>query len=117
LNNSIARFSVNRQPDEVSDRDNGISALNRASGSVFIPMFSTISGRQGLLVKHGPATATARSLRGRRHQASRLCAGGEFMTHDLENIGDTPLIFATVEFLHSANAPLEVEASESALVA
>jgi len=42
---------------------------------------------------------------------------GEFMTHDLENIGDTPLIFATVEFLHSANAPLEVEASESALVA
>src|SRR5258706_8603944 len=24
----------------------GISALNRASGSVFIPMFSTISGRQ-----------------------------------------------------------------------
>jgi beta-alanine degradation protein BauB len=29
-------------------------------------------------------------------------APGEFMTHDLENIGDTPLIFATVEFLHSA---------------
>jgi hypothetical protein len=25
-------------------------------------------------------------------------APGEFMTHDLENIGDTPLIFATVEF-------------------
>ena len=46
-----------------------------------------------------------------------IYAPGEFMTHDLENIGDTPLIFATVEFLHSANAPLEVEASESALVA
>src|SRR5258706_15806783 len=44
-------------------------------------------------------------------------APGEFMTHDLENIGDTPLIFATVEFLPSANASLEVEASESALVA
>src|ERR1700737_2984480 len=42
-------------------------------------------------------------------------APGEFMTHDLENIGDTPLIFATVEFLHSANAPLEVGAAESAL--
>jgi hypothetical protein len=46
-----------------------------------------------------------------------IYAPGEFMTHDLENIGDTPLIFATVEFLHSANAPLEVGASESALVA
>jgi hypothetical protein len=39
------------------------------------------------------------------------------MTHDLENIGDTPLVFATVEFLRSANAILEVGASESALVA
>jgi len=46
-----------------------------------------------------------------------IYAPGEFMTHDLENIGDTPLIFATVEFLHSANAPLGLEASESALVA
>ncbi|WJR79802.1 hypothetical protein [Bradyrhizobium sp. NP1] len=31
---------------------------------------------------------------------------GEFMIHDLENIGDTPLVFATVEFLESANKPL-----------
>ena len=31
---------------------------------------------------------------------------GEFMIHDLENIGDTPLVFATVEFLESANQPL-----------
>jgi quercetin dioxygenase-like cupin family protein len=31
---------------------------------------------------------------------------GEFMTHDLENIGDTDLIFTTVEFKESANAPL-----------
>lgn len=33
---------------------------------------------------------------------------GEFMVHDLENIGDTPLVFTTVEFLDSANAPLPV---------
>jgi beta-alanine degradation protein BauB len=46
-----------------------------------------------------------------------IYAPGEFMTHDLENIGDTPLVFATVEFLRSANAILEVGASESALVA
>jgi hypothetical protein len=37
---------------------------------------------------------------------------GEFMIHDLENIGDTPLIFATVEFLQSANAPLKVTAGK-----
>ena len=28
---------------------------------------------------------------------------GEFMIHDLENIGETELVFATVEFLDSAN--------------
>ncbi|NKL55009.1 hypothetical protein [Rhizobium leguminosarum] len=33
---------------------------------------------------------------------------GEFMTHDLENIGTTDLIFTTVEFKDSANAPLSV---------
>jgi quercetin dioxygenase-like cupin family protein len=31
---------------------------------------------------------------------------GEFMIHDLENIGDTVLLFTTVEFLDSPNAPL-----------
>jgi quercetin dioxygenase-like cupin family protein len=33
-------------------------------------------------------------------------AAGEFMIHDLENVGDTELLFTTVEFLDSANAPL-----------
>ncbi|MBM7323499.1 hypothetical protein JS562_10300 [Agrobacterium sp. S2] len=33
---------------------------------------------------------------------------GEFMTHDLENIGDTDLVFTTVEFKDSANAPLAI---------
>lgn len=33
---------------------------------------------------------------------------GESMTHDLENVGDTVLRFATVEFLGGANAPLPV---------
>lgn len=31
---------------------------------------------------------------------------GEFMIHDLENIGETDLEFTTVEFMQSANAPL-----------
>ena len=34
---------------------------------------------------------------------------GEFMMHDLTNIGDTDLVFTTVEFLDSANLPLDVE--------
>jgi beta-alanine degradation protein BauB len=38
-----------------------------------------------------------------RHETYRK---GEFKVHDLENIGDTELVFATVEFLNSANAPL-----------
>ncbi|HZZ24486.1 MAG TPA: hypothetical protein VFE60_18745 [Roseiarcus sp.] len=33
---------------------------------------------------------------------------GEFMIHDLENIGDTELLFTTVEFLDSPNTPLEL---------
>ncbi|GJE09104.1 MULTISPECIES: hypothetical protein [Methylobacterium] len=36
---------------------------------------------------------------------------GESMTHDLANIGDTELIFTTVEFLASANPPLALPAA------
>ena len=31
---------------------------------------------------------------------------GEYKVHDLENVGDTELVFTTVEFLDSANEPL-----------
>ncbi|HEX7929391.1 MAG TPA: hypothetical protein VF470_00585 [Sphingomicrobium sp.] len=33
---------------------------------------------------------------------------GEFMIHDLENIGSTDLLFTTVEFLDSRNPPLPI---------
>lgn len=36
---------------------------------------------------------------------------GERMTHSLENIGETDLIFTTVEFKNSANAPLPLSGS------
>ncbi|MEO1490539.1 MAG: hypothetical protein AAFV19_00110 [Pseudomonadota bacterium] len=36
-------------------------------------------------------------------------AAGERMSHSLENIGDTDLIFTTVEFKTSANAPLPLD--------
>ena len=35
-------------------------------------------------------------------------ASGEFKVHDLENIGESDLLFTTVEFLDSANAPLAI---------
>ncbi|HTU25491.1 MAG TPA: hypothetical protein VMF30_08845 [Pirellulales bacterium] len=35
-------------------------------------------------------------------------AAGEFMIHDLENIGPTPLVYVTVEFLDSPNPPLDL---------
>jgi hypothetical protein len=33
---------------------------------------------------------------------------GEYKVHDLENIGGEELVFTTVEFLNSANKPLEI---------
>jgi beta-alanine degradation protein BauB len=36
---------------------------------------------------------------------------GEYMLHDLENIGQTMLVFTTVEHVDSANPPLPVPAS------
>jgi quercetin dioxygenase-like cupin family protein len=33
---------------------------------------------------------------------------GEFKVHDLENIGDTDLVFVTVEFLESPNKPMPI---------
>jgi beta-alanine degradation protein BauB len=38
-------------------------------------------------------------------------AAGRFKTHDLENIGKIDLVFVTVEFKQSANAPLPVPES------
>ena len=53
----------------------------------------------GSTVEH---TYTAGETRHETH------AGGHFKVHDLENIGDSELIFCTVEFLDSANKPLPV---------
>ena len=42
-------------------------------------------------------------------------ARSEYMTHSLENIGDTDLIFTTVEYLDSANPPLAIARHEGDL--
>lgn len=47
-------------------------------------------------------------------QTSHMRFGpGEFMVHDLHNVGDTPLVFVTVEHLESANPPLPLPAGIS----
>jgi hypothetical protein len=38
---------------------------------------------------------------------------GEGMTHDLENVGTTELLFITVEFLDSENSPLQLPSVKS----
>jgi quercetin dioxygenase-like cupin family protein len=35
---------------------------------------------------------------------------GEFKVHDLENLGDKEMVFMTIEFLHSANKPMQLPA-------
>lgn len=35
-------------------------------------------------------------------------SAGEYLLHDIENVGDTDLVFTTVEHLDSANAPLDL---------
>jgi hypothetical protein len=57
---------------------------------------------------NGGAAATAEYTAGMtRHMKFEH---GEFMIHDLENVGDTDLAFVTVEHLESANAPLPLPA-------
>ncbi|RSD11837.1 cupin domain-containing protein [Amycolatopsis eburnea] len=36
-------------------------------------------------------------------------AEGQYLLHDIENVGDTELVFTTVEHLDSANAPLPLD--------
>ncbi|MGO4428268.1 hypothetical protein AB4Z54_58510, partial [Streptomyces sp. MCAF7] len=38
---------------------------------------------------------------------------GEYLLHDIENVGDTELVFTTVEHLDSANAPLDIHGDGS----
>lgn len=61
------------------------------------------AGRARSHVDGGPARETQYFAGQTSHMRF---APGEFMLHDLENVGDTPLTFVTVEHLESANPPL-----------
>ena len=53
----------------------------------------------GTMVEHTYAAGET------RHETH---AAGHYKVHDIENIGDSELIFTTVEFLDSANKPLPI---------
>lgn len=64
-------------------------------------------GRARSHVNGGPASESVYFA----GQTSHMRFGpGEFMLHDLENIGSGPLLFITVEHVESANAPLPLPA-------
>jgi len=59
-------------------------------------------------VDGGPAQASEYFAGQTKHLTFKK---GEFMIHDLENIGTEPLLFMTVEHLQSANQPLPLPAA------
>jgi hypothetical protein len=60
-------------------------------------------GRQHLM--DGTAVEYSYASGETRHETY---GAGAFKVHDLENIGDTDMVFMTVEFLDSANPPLAI---------
>ena len=63
------------------------------------------SGRARSHLQDGSTVETSYEAGETQHSAY---GPGEYKIHDLENIGDTELVFTTVEFLDSANEPLPV---------
>jgi mannose-6-phosphate isomerase-like protein (cupin superfamily) len=66
---------------------------------------AVISGRALSHNQGGPSVEAVYAAGDTKHHVYRP---GECKVHDLENIGSTDLVFTTVEFLHSANAPLSL---------
>ena len=66
--------------------------------------WTSVSGGRGRQHVHDGTTVEYTYQPGEtRHETY---GAGQFKVHDLENIGDSDMIFTTVEFLDSANAPL-----------
>jgi beta-alanine degradation protein BauB len=66
---------------------------------------ATTSGRGRQHFNNGETREYTYSAGETRHESY---GPGEYKVHDLENIGDTDLTFVTVEFLDSANKPLDI---------
>ena len=68
--------------------------------------WTSVSGGRGRQHVHDGTTVEYTYQPGEtRHESYGT---GEFKVHDLENLGDTEMIFNTIEFLDSANRPLPV---------
>jgi hypothetical protein len=68
---------------------------------------SVMPGRARAHVSDGTTVEHSYQAGETRHESH---ARGHAKVHDLENIGDSELIFVTVEFLDSANEPLPIPA-------
>ena len=87
----------------------GRSGSPRASASTFhrhvLDYFWTCVSGGDALSRDGDG-----NIRARRYEVAETRAlsfgEGESMIHDLENTGTADIVFTTVEFLDSANAPL-----------
>ena len=78
-------------------------AFHRHVLDYFWTAVTTGRGRQH--VHDGSTLEKTYSAGETRHESYK---SGEYKVHDLENIGDTELVFTTVEFLDSANKRLPI---------
>jgi quercetin dioxygenase-like cupin family protein len=71
--------------------------------------WTSVTGGRGLQHVHDGTTVEYTYKQGEtRHETY---GKGEFKVHDLTNLGDREMIFMTVEFKDSANAPMPLPAS------
>jgi len=71
--------------------------------------WTALTGGKARSHTNGGAPVEASYVAGQTRHLS--FAPGEFMIHDLQNIGSRPLLFMTVEHLQSGNAPLPLPPS------
>lgn len=64
----------------------------------------------GKAISHGGDGTTVEAVYAAGQTTHQRFGPGDYKIHDLENVGDAELVFTTVEFLDSANAPLPVPA-------
>ena len=89
----------------------GICRCRRASAAASTGTCSTTSGPATATDARAATMRTAASPRTTHYPGDTMhlsYAAGEYMLHSVENVGDTDLLFTTVEFLDSANAALPV---------
>ena len=68
--------------------------------------WTSVSGGRGRQHVHDGSTVEYTYQPGEtRHESY---GQGQYKVHDLENIGDKEMVFMTIEFLNSANAPLDL---------